>query len=1242
MAEPNINIMQWNCQGLRNKKNEILHMINEQNISIVALQETKLWNNCEIRVPRFNCYRKDGHFNRTPHGGVAIYVHEHIPHNEIQLHTPMQAIAVRVNIGQLVTICNIYSSRSHDLTADLLNALFSQLPAPVLLVGDFNCFSPLWGCESIDARGREMESFLTSNNLNVLNNGAPTRIGYHSQSAIDLSICTPILDPSLQWSVSSSPGDSDHCPIIISKLNDATITQPSQPRWNLKRAKWKYYASSTAWHNLPEQLEDPELLLEDFYTRINTAASESIPQYRPCKFFPKPWWTREVAGSRVERERLYQKYRRDRSMSNLIRWKKKRAEHKKLVISSKKECWREFTETISDRTPQTKIFEKIRNIKGKAQRKVNILYENDRYYSTIDEIANKLGNSFSVVSSNNNYTEQFLEHKNNVEQLPVDFSSEQNEIYNRPFTMSELQQCMSRSRNTAPGHDGIHYLMIKNLPNIAKEHLLKICNRIWNSEYFPLQWQSAIIIPIPKPGKNHSSPLNYRPIALTSCVCKIMERMINERLTDYLEMNKILSPVQCGCRRHRSTLDHLVRLESEIRRAFVRNEHVVSIFFDLEKAYDMTWRHGILVDLYSAGLRGLLPQFIAKFLRHRTFQVQVNNQLSDIYTQHNGVAQGSILSVTLFALKINSVIQHIDPSPNIMTSLFVDDLQLSCRGHDLNVIRRELQQRLNNIHIWANKNGFKFSISKTKVMHFNNNPGICLSPQLKLNDAVLPYAETMKYLGLTWDTKLTWKPHIAKLKADCTKLIGILKSVTNHEWGADQSSCLKIYRSMIRSKIDYGCQVYGSAAETTLNSLNPIITEILRLATGAFKSTPRDSLYVLAEELPLNLRREKLCLRYYYKTKSSIDNPAHKHVVPLHCRNLFMNKHLPLPLSHRTQNLTERYNLRKGFVKPKFSYSIHNITVPSWSLHKQQVNFQLALPKASTSDIVYRMEFRNLCDEQYHEHRVLYTDGSKSQTGVGAAVMSELGNRSASLPIEASIFSAELEAIRLAVNIVREAAPGRYVVMSDSYSVLSSLNADRCQNPTIQKLLHEISDLIHEHKFIEFCWLPGHVGIAGNELADAKAKQASRRSEEYILLPYTDWYPIINSKINAEWQRQWNAGNQKLNQVKREVGGWKSSGVKCRRDEVVLNRLRAGHCYATHSHLMDRTVAPMAPICEICNDAILTVEHVLLRCPRLNAQRAAVQLRVDDNTTIQQVIGEEAPINNVLQFIRNIGFYQNV
>ena len=106
--------------------------------------------------------------------------------------------------------------------------------------------------------------------------------------------------------------------------------------------------------------------------------------------------------------------------------------------------------------------------------------------------------------------------------------------------------------------------------------LLNILNKIWSSGDFPESWREATVIPLPKAGKNPSDPSSYRPIALTSCLCKTMERMINTRLVWYLESNNIINKYQSGFRKGRSTTDHLIRLESTIRDAFLRGEHVVS------------------------------------------------------------------------------------------------------------------------------------------------------------------------------------------------------------------------------------------------------------------------------------------------------------------------------------------------------------------------------------------------------------------------------------------------------------------------------------------------------------------------------------------------------------------------------------------------------------------------------------------------------------------------------------------
>ena len=380
------------------------------------------------------------------------------------------------------------------------------------------------------------------------------------------------------------------------------------------------------------------------------------------------------------------------------------------------------------------------------------------------EQANYLAESFSKNSSSQNYSNSFQKIKDRKERNPPNFFSDNSENYNKPFLLNELKDALNKSNETAAGPDGLYYQLLTHLPQDCLKILLQLLNTIWLSGKIPSSWKEATVVPIPKPNKDLSDPTNYRPIALTSCLCKTMERMVNDRLIWVLESKKLLSKFQCGFRKDHSTLDHLVRFEHFIREAFARKKQVLAVFFDLEKAYDTTWKHGILTDLFDLEFRGRLPIFIQNFLSDRHFQVKSGSTFSNSYLQENGVPQGSILSPMLFNLKINNIMKSV--SNNANASLFVDDFAVYIEDKHLKHLERSMQLCINKIQKWVAENGFKFSIYETICVHFHNQR-IYTEPTLHLDGQAIPVKDEVKFLGLVFDKKLDFKAHIKYLKEKC-------------------------------------------------------------------------------------------------------------------------------------------------------------------------------------------------------------------------------------------------------------------------------------------------------------------------------------------------------------------------------------------------------------------------------------------------------------------------------------------
>ena len=388
------------------------------------------------------------------------------------------------------------------------------------------------------------------------------------------------------------------------------------------------------------------------------------------------------------------------------------ARTKKLFKQKKRDSWKNYVSLVNVNTPSMKVWDMIRKITGKNVASPMHHLKDDKRTLITDrvEIANTLGAAIEKSSSCNNYSKEFQSIKAQKEKQKTNFKTNRNLRYNKKFTMRDLKRSLKKSNNSSPGPDQIHYEILRHLPIETLHILLDIINETWKSDTFPESWREALIISIPKPGKDHFNPLNYRPIALTSCICKI-ERMVNERLVWYLEKNGLLAKQQCGYRSNRSTVDHLVRLETFIRDAFIHNQHLVAVFFDLQKSYDTTWKYGILNDLHSMGLRGNLPIFIGNFLSDRIFQIHLGTILSDKIFHQEGVPQGAFLSTTLFNVKINDIVKQVDPG--VECSLYVDDFVIMYRSPTIDAIKRKLQHTIHRLEKLTLENCFTISKNKT-------------------------------------------------------------------------------------------------------------------------------------------------------------------------------------------------------------------------------------------------------------------------------------------------------------------------------------------------------------------------------------------------------------------------------------------------------------------------------------------------------------------------------------------------
>ena len=849
--------------------------MSKHKIDIACVQETHLSEKNRFTIRGYQSIRMDRAVG--PKGGVTILVKNDLQAVEITKDTggnaEIHGIRLALNNRELI-IYNCYCPPTKRLSLEVMD-----IPEEgCLILGDFNSHSQSCGYDEMGNRGEEVENWQIDWNLQLLNDPDDPDTFYsrrwRTTSTPDLGFATDDLAKFTTRTVQDQLAGSDHRPVMLKV--DLDMKRPSQyapPRWNFKKANWSKYSCRTdiLTTGLNVNTRQIDKSNKAFTDAILTSAQECIPRGSRRDYVPH--WSEELQALHEEVTEARDQVEADPSVDNNINLKAKTAKFRKESNTATRRSWHEKTAELNLERDGQKLWRLVRSLNGENSRASPIVLEEDNRVLTKRQAANHLVKQFSRVSDisvndqRKKAVRRELQDRKQAIQEPAD------EVMTCPFVIEELEAALKdlqTGRN--PGPDNITNSMLTHLGPQAKKKLLGLFNTSWKTGLIPTIWKKATLIPIPKAGKPKNSGNSYRPISLTSCMCKLMERMINRRLVWYLERNSTLMDEQAGFRQFRSTEDQITYIAQIIEDGYQRQQHTAIVWVDMEKAFDKVWKQGLTLQLVQAGVSHNMLEWIRQYLSQRTGRVNLQGKLSRQAIFKDGVPQGGVLSPTLFLVFLNSIQDILNR--HVKAAIYADDLALICSEDSVGTAQVRLQECLTQLEEWTEDWAMKVNAAKTTYSIFSLSPK---SPDLKLkiNNTLLQRENYPKYLGVTFDPRLTWCKHIQEAEKKGTKRVALLKKLAGTSWGADISVLKKTYVGYVRPVIEYGMASWGTAAKTNFQKVERVQNQSLRILTGGIKSTPINYMEAVAGLESLEDRRVKKTLTQYTKFRHLTSHPMH-------------------------------------------------------------------------------------------------------------------------------------------------------------------------------------------------------------------------------------------------------------------------------------------------------------------------------------------------------------------------------
>ncbi|KAK8772385.1 hypothetical protein V5799_024371, partial [Amblyomma americanum] len=572
--------------------------------------------------------------------------------------------------------------------------------------------------------------------------------------------------------------------------------------------------------------------------------------------------------------------------------------------------------------------------------------------------------------------------------------------------------------------------MLLNIDRGQRPALLAAYNEICRSGDIPAEWRSAIVVPIHKKGKPQGVVTSsYRP--LTSAAGKILEAVALHRLEWIAAVREALSPEQSGFRAGRCTADCIAQVVCMLEQAKAERQEAYLVLLDVRSAFDMLPHEAIMDALRWLGVSARLLRYVEAFLTGRTFQVRVGSTCSTERAVTKGVPQGSVISPFLFYLALARLPLSLPSSKHsIRVAIYADDIAIvatapTLHGPDL---RREVQASLDAISRYLTGIGLSASPEKTVAMLFSpRRLATNTTPPLQLQGTPLPWQHRGKYLGLSIDSKLSYKAAVGELRLINKRVAAFASRLLARGEGATPTLPLRLYEGTASARVLYALP---------LLQLRPAQWEQLdrdqRTAMRRFAGLPKGfNIGPTHAELcvwPVSLRAERTALN---------------HIERLHRATGTAEIIADLRASPRS---------RMGQARRDFDFVVRAKPAPApprQPPHRAPaLRIETTIPgvqsKQRTPHCAIRQETAQRVELDYASRVHLYTDGSVSQDGnsaTAACTAPAIGiTKQCRVRFFASSTTAEISALHLAADVIAETPDLKHVAMlSDSRSALVQL-----------------------------------------------------------------------------------------------------------------------------------------------------------------------------------------------------------